>query len=195
MLFRSTATGMLISYARNRGDFSKAEELIHALPFSTLDREEQLAILYQQQKRYGDAEKIWERRALRGITEIQTALLNMLETALLEKRESDAAFFADAYEALARHFCLPEWMRCNAHLQLALAKKDRERSLAVLQKMLPAMKSEWRPQDCPLYRSAEGGAFANFSSKLAQKICDELMNSEEYAFLRGGAGLEELIRQ
>ena len=192
---RDTATGMLISYARNRGDFSKAEELIHALPFSTLDREEQLAILYQQQKRYGDAEKIWERRALRGITEIQTALLNMLETALLEKRESDAAFFADAYEALARHFCLPEWMRCNAHLQLALAKKDRERSLSVLQKMLPAMKKEWRPQDCPLYRSTAGGASAAFSSKLAQKICDELMNSEEYAFLRGGAGLEALIAQ
>ena len=40
---RDTATSMLISYARNRGDFSKAEELIHTLPFSTIDREEQLA--------------------------------------------------------------------------------------------------------------------------------------------------------
>ncbi len=192
---RDTAAGMLISYARNRGDFSKAEELIRALPFSAIDREEQLAILYQQQKRYGDAEKIWERRVLRGAAEMQTALINMLETALLEERESDAAFFADAYEALTRQLCLPEWMCCNAHLQLALAKKDRERSLAVLQKMLPAMKNEWRPQDCPLYRSAEGGAFADFSSKLRQKICDELMNSEEYAFLRGGAGLEALIAQ
>lgn len=192
---RDTATGMLISYARNRGDFSKAEELIRDLPFSAIDREEQLAILYQQQKRYGDAEKIWERRVLRGAAEMQTALINMLETALLEERESDAAFLADVYEALTRLLCFPEWMCCNAHLQLALAKKDRERSLSVLQKMLPAMKNEWRPQDCPLYRSAEGGAFADFSSKLRQKICDELMNSEEYAFLRGGAGLEELIGQ
>ena len=192
---RDTAAGMLISYARNRGDFSKAEELIRALPFSAIDREEQLAILYQQQKRYGDAEKIWERRVLRGAAEMQTALINLLETALLEGRESDAAFFADAYEALTRQLCLPEWMCCNAHLQLALAKKDRERSLSVLQKMLPAMKSEWRAQDCPLYRSAGCGASADFSSKLAQKICDELMNSEEYAFLRGGAGLEALIPQ
>ncbi|MFQ9798471.1 MAG: helix-turn-helix domain-containing protein [Clostridia bacterium] len=31
---RDTATSMLISYARNRGDFSKAEELIDPLPFS-----------------------------------------------------------------------------------------------------------------------------------------------------------------
>lgn len=55
---RDTATSMLISYARNKGDFSKAEELINSLPFSTIDKEEQLAILYQRQEQYQDAEKI-----------------------------------------------------------------------------------------------------------------------------------------
>ena len=38
--------------------YSKAEELINMLPFSTIDREEQLAILYHKQKKYEDAEKI-----------------------------------------------------------------------------------------------------------------------------------------
>ena len=166
---RDTAAGMLISYARNRGDFSKAEELIRDLPFSAIDREEQLAILYQQQKRYGDAEKIWERRVLRGAAEMQTALINLLETALLEERESDAAFLADVYEALTRLLCFPEWMCCNAHLQLALAKKDRKRSLSVLQKMLPAMKNEWRPQDRPPYRRAGGGASAGFFEQAGAK--------------------------
>ena len=42
---RDTAVGMLISYARNRGEFSKAEELIQTLPDSPIDKEEQLAIL------------------------------------------------------------------------------------------------------------------------------------------------------
>ena len=90
---RDTATSMLISYARNRGDFSEAEELIDSLPFSTIDREEQLAILYQRQERYQDAEKIWEHRIIKGITDIQIALINLLETALHEKREKDADFF------------------------------------------------------------------------------------------------------
>ena len=104
---RDTATSMLISYARNRGDFSRAEELINALPFSTIDKEEQTAILYQQQERYQDAEKIWEHRILKCVTQIQTALVNMLETALLEKRQNDADFFADMYEAVTRQFCFP----------------------------------------------------------------------------------------
>lgn len=192
---RDTATGMLISYARNRGDFSKAEELINSLPFSTIDKEGQLAILYQRQERYQDAEKIWEHRVLKGVTEIQTALANMLEIALQEKRENDADFFADMYEAVTRQFCFPEWMCYNAHLQLALVKKDKGRSLSVLQKMLPAMKKEWNTQDYQLYRNANGRSSTFFSSKLAKTITDELANNEEYAFLRDGSEFEELIRQ
>ena len=69
---RDTATSMLISYARNRGDFAKAEELINALPFSAIDKEEQLGILYQRQERYQDAEKIWEHRVIKGVAELQT---------------------------------------------------------------------------------------------------------------------------
>lgn len=192
---KDTATSMLISYARNRGDFAEAEVLINALPFSSIDREEQSAILCQQQKRYQEAEKIWERRVLNGVTGIQTALLNMLEIALLENREKDADFFADRYESLTRWFCLPEWMRYNAHLQLALARKDKDRSLSVLQKMLPAMKQEWAPQDCPLYRHTDAGSSTFFSGKLTQAITDELANDEEYAFLRGGPEFEELLAQ
>lgn len=159
---RDTATSMLISYARNRGDFSKAEELINSLPFSSIDREEQLAILYQQQKRYQDAEKIWEYRVFKGVTGIQTALANMLEIALQEKRENDADFFADMYEAVTRRFCFPEWVCYNAYLQLALVKKDKDRILSVLQKMLPAMKKEWNSQDYQLYRNVNGRGSAFF---------------------------------
>lgn len=192
---RDTATSMLISYARNRGDFSKAEELINSLPFSAIDKEEQLAILYQRQERYQDAETIWERRVLKGVTEIQTALANMLEIALLEKREKDADFFANRYAAVTRQFCFPEWMCCNAHLQLALIKKDKKKSLSILQKMLPAMKKEWNPQDYQLYRNANGSGSTFFSSKLAKTITDELASNEEYAFLRDGSDFEELIAQ
>ena len=191
---RDTATSMLISYARNRGDFSKAEELITALPFFQTDKEEQLAILYQRQGRYRDAEKIWERRIFQGAIGIQTVLANMMEIALQEKREKDADFLADLYEAVALQFCLPEWMCCNARLQLALVRKDKGRSLSVLQKMLPAMKKEWNPQDYRLYRNINGSGSALFPS-LAKTITDELANNEEYAFLRDGSELEELLAQ
>lgn len=147
---RDIAISMLISYARNRGDFVKAEELINTLPFSTIiDKQEQLAVLYQQQKKYEDAKKIWEHRVLKGATEVQTTLINMLEIALFESDREQAEFFADMYEKIARQFYFPEWMRYNAHLQLAIEQKDKDKSLSILQKMLPAMREEWEPQNYP----------------------------------------------
>lgn len=92
---RDTAMGMLISYALQDNEFSKAEEMIKTLPCSSLDREEQLAILYQKQKKYSEAEKIWEHRILNGVTEIQVALVNMIEKALVEQEYEKAEFFAD----------------------------------------------------------------------------------------------------
>ena len=105
------------------------------LPFSTIDREEQLAILYHKQKKYEDAEKIWEHRVLKGVTDIQTALINMLEIALLEKCNDNAEFFADMYKTITRQFCFPEWMRYNAHLLLAIDKKNKDECLSILKKM------------------------------------------------------------
>ena len=92
----------------------------------------------------------------------------MLEIALQEKRENDADFFADVYETVTRQFYFPEWLCYNAPLQLALVRKDKDRSLSILQKMLPSMKKEWNTQDSPLYRNANGSDSTWFSSKLAQ---------------------------
>ena len=79
---KNMSIGMLISYNRNRGDYDKAEELIKSLPASWIDRQEQFAILYMKQEKYGEAEKIWEHRVMQGVTNIQTALINMLDIAL-----------------------------------------------------------------------------------------------------------------
>lgn len=192
---RDTSISMLISYSRNRGEYSKAEDLIHTLPFSTIDREEQLAILYQQQKKYTDAEKLWAHRILNGVTEIQTALINMLEVALHENRNTDADFLADVYEAVTCQFSFPEWQRYNAHLQLAIERKDKNKSLSLLSKMLPAMKKEWTPQDSILYRNAEGADMTALSSKVVVSFCEELNSREEFAFMRDCTEFKELMTQ
>lgn len=191
---RDTAIGMLISYAHNRGEFSKAEELIHTLPDSPIDKEEQLAILYQRQGEYAQAQGIWEHRILHGVTEIQTALMNKLEWALLRKRPQEAEDLADLYETATSRFCFPGWMRYNARLQIALDAKDGDACVAILSRMLPAMKEAWTPQAHPLYASAEdAGGAAFLSSRLADTICFELSTHEEYAFLRGRADFNALL--
>lgn len=192
---RDAAVSMLISYARNNGEFSKAEELINGLSFSGINKEEQLAVLYQKQKRYEDSEKIWERRVMKGVIDIQTALMNMMEIALLENCDDNAEFFANMYEAIIRQFCFPEWMCYNAHFLLAIEKKNKDEILSILKKMLPAMKKQWNPEDCRLYRNIKSSGSNFFSSRQATVLWEELTNKEEYAFIRDCAEFRELMEQ
>ena len=191
---RDTAISMLISYARNRGEYSKAEELINMLPFSTIDREEQLAILYHKQKKYEDAEKIWEHRVLKGVTDIQTALINMLEIALLEKC-NDNAEFCGYVQNYYPSILFPRVDALQCHLLLAIDKKNKDECLSILKKMLPAMKKEWNVQDCQLYRNAKDSESTLFSSRLADTLCDELATKEEYAFVRDCIEFRELMAE
>ena len=132
---------------------------------------------------------------LKGVTDIQTALINMLEIALFDHCHSDAEYFADLYETLIQQFCFPEWMRYQAHLQLALEKKDPAMSIFLLQKMLPAMKQEWQSQYSPLYRKATSAGATFLSSRLVDILCQELSTKEEFAFLQDTAEFQALMTE
>lgn len=192
---RETALNMLISDSLEQKDFSRAEALISALPAATVDRQERLAALYMRQERYEEAEKLWERRVLNGVTELQTALMNLLDIACKEGREGDADFYAQRCEGLAELFCFPQWMACTARFQLSVARQDQEVCLAVLRKMLPSLRERWRPQDCPLYRSLDGGETSALSRRLLETIANEMGQEGELAFLQGCAGFEDLRRE
>ncbi len=192
---RDRALGMLISYSRNWGDFAKAEELIRKLPSSVIDQQEQLAVLYTRQERHKEAKELWEHRILNGVTQVQTALMNLLEIAVKEERKEDAAFYAELYETLSRNFSLTEWIAYSARLQLAVEWQDEEKCLAVLARMLPAMKKKWHPEESPLYRDIARRDPDAFSDRLTNVIRDDLENREELAFIRENAEFRKLMAE
>lgn len=192
---RETAVKMLISYNRNRKNFSRAEELIGALPSSSTDKEEQLAVLYTQQEKYSDALKIWEHRILNGITGIQTALFNMLEIAVKEGRMEDADFYADIYERASRLFCVPKWIPYNAKLRLSVIKQDKIECLSALKSMLPAMREIWRPQDCPLYSHMNVAEMDVLRERLLAMMQNEMENGSEFSFLNGNQEYKQLLEE
>ena len=55
------------------------------------------------------------------------------------------------------------------------------------------MKKEWNAQDCKLYQYAEGTDVTSLSSKVANTLCDELRNKDEYAFMRDCPEFKELM--
>ena len=192
-VIRETALTMLISASRNRKDFARAEELIEKLPVSSVDQEEQRAILYMRQEKYQEAEKLWERRVLEGITEAQTALMNMMEIAQKEGRMEDAKVYADIYEQASRLFCVTAWIPYIAKLQLSVMIQDREGCLSALRSVLSGLQEAWKPQDSPLYRNLSGSETNILSERLESLLREELKAGRDFDFLRGSEEFQTLL--
>ena len=111
---RDAALAMCIAYHRNRKDFTRAEELINTIPSTRIDKEEQLATLYTQQEKWEDAQRLWERRILQSATELQTALIHLMEIAEKEGRPQDAQFCADTYQQVSSLLHVTQWIPYTA---------------------------------------------------------------------------------
>lgn len=192
---KEMAVSMLISYSLNRKNFSKAEELIRTLPSSSIDKEERIAILYTEQGRFSDALEIWEHRILNSVTEIQTALMNMLDIAVKENRIEDADFYADVYEQVSRLFYVPQWIPYNAKLSLSVLKKDKKECLAALRSTLTSMREKWKPEENPLYRHLESSETNSFSERILPMIQEEMENGNEFAFMENSQEYQELLQE
>lgn len=189
---RDAALAMCIAYHRNRKDFTRAEELINTIPSTRIDKEEQLATLYTQQEKWEDAQRLWERRILQSATELQTALIHLMEIAEKEGRPQDAQFCADTYQQVSSLLHVTQWIPYTAKFQLASLRQDRAACLSALRHILPVLKEPWTPQTCPLYRHMGDGDLAALAQSLYDRITDDLEHSEEFAFFRGSPEYEQL---
>lgn len=190
---RDAALTMRIAYYRNRKEFGQAAALIEELPTSGIDKEEQLAVLYAQQKNYPEARKLWERRILRGTAYLQTVLISLMDIAIREGREQDARFLAETAERVLEQLSVNRWIPYIPKLELATRLRDRAGCLDALQKILPAMTQP--PKDSPLFRSASGGnpeSVAAIVQQLRSKILNNLEHGEEFAFFRDSPEYEQL---
>lgn len=186
---------MVISYKLVRRAFAEAEELINSIGSTALDREEYLAVLYTRQKKYREAEKIWGHRVLKAVTEIQTALMNMIEIASDEGRDQDADLYADRYESVSRQFSVAEWISYTARMELSVKRQDKDTCMKLLRLMLPAMKGEWTPGESPLYRGIDRKVSTAFVDQVSKTLERELLTGEEFAFIREDPAFDKLIEE
>lgn len=189
---RDAALTMCIAYHRNRKDFARAEELINTIPSTRIDKEEQLATLYTQQEKWEEAQRLWEHRILQSATELQTALIHLMEIAEQEGRPQDAQFCADTYQQVSSLLHVTKWIPYTAKFQLASLRQDRAACLSALRSILPVLKEPWTPQTCPLYRHMGDGDLTALARSLYDRIIEALEHSAEFTFFRGSPEYEQL---
>ncbi len=193
----SHAKAMLISKHRKRKEFDAARRLLNELPDTTLYNKKQLeATLCQEEGNLEQAAQIIEGKILSEISGVQSALFTLVEIAVKEHHLSEAEQLTEIAKETGRLFDLWD---CNSHIadfQLAVAQRDTGECLHALEKMLPGLCQEWKPDHSPLYRhlSMKG---TNMGSRMLSGILNELEDTEnhEYDFLREDTRIQNLLDQ
>lgn len=133
---RNQAISFLCATYMFSEEYEKAEQMVNQLPDSTIDKREQQAYLYIQQKRLSEAETILEEKLFTELNELQQNLLMMVNISLQENRFEDAEYYADLSEKTVEIYSHMEFTAYIPYLEIAIAKQDADRGIKLLKLLL-----------------------------------------------------------
>ncbi len=189
---RELAISMLIARSIEKENFEVAEELVNSLHPTTIDRDKHLAILYSKQGKSEESVKIWQRKILKSVAEIQAAIMCLMEIAIEDNRPENAEFLSDQYYSFTKQFSPVNWMAYSAYLELSVKRKDSEGCINALKKMLPEMKETKNLSNYQLYDHISKEIPETFTERFSTIFERELQTSEEFEFIRGNKEFEEI---
>lgn len=86
---------------------------------------------------------------MQSATELQTALIHLMEIAEKEGRPQDTQFCADTYQQVSRPLHVTQWIPYTSKSQLASLRKANAACLSALIHILAVLEESWKPQSCP----------------------------------------------
>lgn len=192
---------MLASKYINNRDYESAQKTLDLLSERTpLDKQMLQATLFMQQGKLFDAAKILEIELIREVNELQTTLLQLLDLAVKEGRIEDADRLAELSRTVITQFELWDYSAAVAPLQVALARKDVQKSLTVLHSMLEALIVPWKQGPSVLYRhqipkKEMGQAQQNLGMKMLPNLLQEMESDPKFSFLHGESEFQNLMKR
>lgn len=167
---REQALVMVINRCRANGELERAEALLNSLPQVTIDRQEQLALLYTAQGRDDEARTLWQSRALDGISRAVTAMTHLMEDAMKTGRREDAEYISGTIMAVTAAAGLPEWMGLSAAMDLAEAGGDTERYSSLLARLKASLNTPWDPASSPVYSCMSAAGVNGLTARMLDII-------------------------
>ena len=193
---REQAKQMLILKYMKRKDFDKAEKLLDTLPDAPVDKNSLKATLLINKEQIPEAIRIFEGKLWFNVNGVQSTLTALMNCFQKRGEEENAELCARKTEEITHSFGLWEYGRYAADYEMAVYRKDREKSLYFLRLMLKSLQSPFGCSDFPLFAEIMQKE-SSVQSLMASAIIESIKKEEGLdgkGFLRGDAELEEILR-
>lgn len=191
----SMAISALVNIYMEKCEYEIAQQLLDRIPPLGYDKRITQAILYFKQGKENAAYEIYERMIYQNALGINSVMLILLEK-LIQTNDFEAAEkHARIIKGFAKLLGLGAYIEHTPDLSLALARKDKECSLAALESMMAERNPLINDKKSDLYAHLKSGDHTNKSQDMLQSmIRSGLQNDKELDFLRGESRFQKIMK-
>lgn len=200
---KNAAAYMLASEYIRKKEYGKAQKMLDSLPERQADKKILNARLLLAQEKYDEAAVLLERKLTNVLNELLIVLSMLMDIAFGEGDMERAEKIASAGKQTALLYDQWGYSSLIMPMELALKKKDVEKSIAYIRDMFRMLTEPQHMSEsvfyCHIYGKENFGrkydeAMETYAERIMPGLLAEVKTDERYAFLRGNEEFQEVLR-
>ena len=196
---RTSSIFMLAAKYVQMEKYEEADVLLDKIPDTVIDATIMKTNVLAHQEGMDTAALFLEGKLLQAVTNIQSYLYKLIEMEEETGNHDKAEEIAEITEHMVSLFGMWDYGKVVPHLLIAGYRKDTEKCIQLIKKVLCESRKSWNMTESPLYYryedTVQGKAFSGLGNNFVRALFSEIENKEEYEFLRGNKELEAIFAE
>ncbi|SEW13664.1 helix-turn-helix domain-containing protein [[Clostridium] fimetarium] len=189
----SMAIVALVNMYAARKEYEKAQKLLDKIPPLGYDKQITQAILYTNQGKTDEAYELYERMLYKDANEINSFIQLILNQLIKEADYDKAEKYANIAKQTAKLFDLGTYIENTPDLFIAIAQKDKKRSLDSLEKMASGIDSICDYMKSELYSHIKFKESSD-SGMVQEMFKRGIESDKELEFLKGEVRFKSIMK-
>lgn len=191
---RIRSADSLFAFYMRKESCEKAEEYLPYFSKQNPERKRKQAEIYRRTGRKDEAYRAYEELLFEEYGKLDLLFGSIYLMAMQDGDRRKAQLLVDKQKRLAEVFDRGQYAQASCELDLAVAEEDKERTIAIVEKMLADTGEQFAYADSPLYEHMTFREVdAAFWSGFRKKLMDKFRNDDIFRFLEQDERWQELI--
>ena len=179
--------------------YEEANALLKKIPDTVIDATIMKTSVLAHQEGTDTAALFLEGKLLQAVINIQSYLYKLIEMEEETGNHDKAEKIAEITDHMISLFGLWNYGNTVPYLLIAGYRKDVEKCIQLIKRLLSESQKPWNMTQSPLYYryedTAQGKAFSGIGKNFVRELYSEIENKKEYEFLRGNKELESIFEE
>lgn len=181
---------------REKKEYKKAQEILDKIPEIDIDKKFQQALLFESSGDYDKAYAIYESKLWKSSHEVFATLSFIINLLYKENKFSEAEEYVEFCKKVIEVFDFGSYYKYQLDLSLAREKKDKEKSIEMIIKMVNEASSMDNAMNSKLYKNMKFNVNSSISKDKYERIVKEAIKKDKTLdFIKNDSRIKFLLGQ